>query len=95
MNPRGLNLWHLLTLAILMLSIMLTTYNVHFLHVMQREHRNIMHPETADCTLRGGPSYSVFAKVNLNQDNKYNKNIFNSPRYIQAIYNHPFLINNF
>ena len=28
-----------------------------------------MHPEAADCTLGGGPSYSVFAKVNWG---KYN-----------------------
>ena len=77
MNPRGLNLGNLLTLAILLLGIILTTYNVHFLHVMQREHLNVLHPETADCTLGEGPSYSVFAKVNLDQDNNIIRIIFN------------------
>jgi hypothetical protein len=76
MNPRGLNLGNLLTLAILLLGIILTTYNVHFLHVMQREHLNVLHPETADCTLGEGPSYSVFAKVNLDQDNNITRIIF-------------------
>ena len=61
-------MWHLLTLATLLLSVILTTYNVHFLHILQREHLNVMHPETADCSLGGGPNYSVFAKVQLNRN---------------------------
>ena len=67
MIPRGLNPWHILTLAVLMLSILLTTYNVHHLHILQKQHLSVLHPESADCTLGGGPTYSVFAKVKQNK----------------------------
>ena len=64
MIPRGVNPWHILTLAVLVISLILTTYNVHYLHVMQKQHLQTMHPESADCTIGGGPSFSTFAKVN-------------------------------
>lgn len=67
MIPRGLNPWHILTLTVLMLSILLTTYNVHHLHILQKQHLSVLHPESADCTLGGGPTYSVFAKVKQNK----------------------------
>ena len=63
MIPRGLNPWHILTLAVLIISLLLTTYNVHYLHVMQKQHLQTLHPETADCTIGDGPTFSVFAKV--------------------------------
>ena len=42
---------------------------------MQKQHLQTLHPETVDCTLGGGPSYAVFAKViNIkgSQINSYN-----------------------
>ena len=75
MIPRGLNPWHVLTLAVLVISLLLTTYNIHYLHIMQKQHLQTLHPETVDCTLGGGPSYAVFAKViNIkgSQINSYN-----------------------
>ena len=65
MIPRSLNPLHLLTLAVLVISFTMTTYNIHYLHMMQNQHYQNAHPETADCTLGIGPTYSVFAKVNI------------------------------
>ena len=35
-----------------------------------------MHPEAADCTLGGGPSYSVFAKVNWGKYNNITRILY-------------------
>lgn len=75
MIPRGLNLLNLLTLAVLMISIIITAYNIRYLHIMQYQHFQNAHAETANCKLaqNSRPSYSVFAK---HEDSGYLKHVY-------------------
>ena len=73
MAPRGISPYSVATIAVLAIGLVLTTFNIHKLTVLQDEHYRLAHG-SGEKISRGQPHYAVFAK---HEDSGYLKHVYN------------------